>query len=233
MEAVTASSTWAVQMLLVARSRRMCCSRVCRARRRAGRPALSRDTPTMRPGNLRRCSSRAARKAACGPPKNSGTPKRCELPTTTSAPHAPGGRSSVKASRSLATTSRAPAACTRAATSSSSKSAPSLAGYWTRAPNTFSSQRNRCRSATTTSRPSGSARVLTTSMVCGWQWSATRKTLARGRRSSRRRHSVMASAAAVASSRREALATGMAVSSETMVWKLRSASRRPWAISAW
>ena len=33
MEAMTARSTWAVQMLLVALSRRMCCSRVCRARR--------------------------------------------------------------------------------------------------------------------------------------------------------------------------------------------------------
>ena len=33
MLAITASSTWAVQMLEVAFSRRMCCSRVCRARR--------------------------------------------------------------------------------------------------------------------------------------------------------------------------------------------------------
>ena len=32
-EAITASSTWAVQMLEVAFSRRMCCSRVCSARR--------------------------------------------------------------------------------------------------------------------------------------------------------------------------------------------------------
>jgi len=37
-----------VQTLLVAFSRRMCCSRVCRDRRRAGRPRESLDTPTMR-----------------------------------------------------------------------------------------------------------------------------------------------------------------------------------------
>ena len=32
-DAITANSTWAVQMLDVAFSRRMCCSRVCRASR--------------------------------------------------------------------------------------------------------------------------------------------------------------------------------------------------------
>ena len=37
MLAMTASSTWAVQMLLVAFSRRMCCSRVCRAKPIGGR----------------------------------------------------------------------------------------------------------------------------------------------------------------------------------------------------
>jgi hypothetical protein len=45
--------------------------------------------------------------------------------------------------------------------------------------------------------------------------------------------SVIASAAAVASSSIEALAIGIAVRSQTMVWKLTSASIRPWEISAW
>ena len=45
--------------------------------------------------------------------------------------------------------------------------------------------------------------------------------------------SVIASAAAVASSSMEALAIGMPVSSATMVWKFTSASMRPWLISAW
>ena len=85
--------------------------------------------------------------------------------------------------------------------------------------------------ASTTFRPSGSARVRMTSIVCGWQSPATTRvspllfTL--------RRASVMASAAAVASSSIEALAMAMPVRSQTMVWKFTSASMRPCEISAW
>ena len=43
----------------------------------------------------------------------------------------------------------------------------------------------------------------------------------------------MASAAAVASSSSDALARSIPVRSLTMVWKLRSASRRPCEISGW
>ena len=43
----------------------------------------------------------------------------------------------------------------------------------------------------------------------------------------------MASAAAVPSSSKEALAISMPVKSNTMVWKFNKASKRPWAISAW
>ena len=53
MLASTASRTCAVQMLLVAFSRRMCCSRVCKAKRYAGRPSASTLTPTNRPGSER------------------------------------------------------------------------------------------------------------------------------------------------------------------------------------
>ena len=45
--------------------------------------------------------------------------------------------------------------------------------------------------------------------------------------------SVMASAAAVASSSSEALATGRPVRSSTTVWKFSSASSRPCEISGW
>ena len=48
-----------------------------------------------------------------------------------------------------------------------------------------------------------------------------------------RRISSTASATAVASSSREAFATGRAVRSWTMVWKFSSASSRPWEISGW
>ncbi|MNV21999.1 hypothetical protein D3C71_1129540 [compost metagenome] len=53
MLAMLASNTCAVQMLEVAFSRRMCCSRVCMARRRAGLPKRSTETPTRRPGMSR------------------------------------------------------------------------------------------------------------------------------------------------------------------------------------
>ncbi len=68
MLAMTAGKTCEVQMLLVAFSRRMCCSRVCSARRNAVWPWQSRETPTRRPGILRVNSLRVAKNAACGPP---------------------------------------------------------------------------------------------------------------------------------------------------------------------
>ena len=68
MLAVTASSTWAVQMLEVAFSRRMCCSRVCSASRYACVPCASRETPTSRPGSERSSFSRTEMNPACGPP---------------------------------------------------------------------------------------------------------------------------------------------------------------------
>ena len=45
--------------------------------------------------------------------------------------------------------------------------------------------------------------------------------------------SVIASATAVPSSSSDALAVGRPVRSATMVWKLSSASSRPWRISGW
>jgi hypothetical protein len=79
--------------------------------------------------------------------------------------------------------------------------------------------------------PSGSARVRTTAIVCGWQLSATKNV--RRSPSASASHMCIASAAAVASSRSDALASGSPVRSATMVWKLMSASSRPCAISAW
>ena len=79
--------------------------------------------------------------------------------------------------------------------------------------------------------PSGSARVSTTAEVCGNRSASTTNRgdlLLLARRSS-----VIASAAAVASSSIDALATSMPVRSATMVWKLSSASSRPWLISGW
>ena len=72
----------------------------------------------------------------------------------------------------------------------------------------------------------GSARVLTTAIVCGWQPSATKKVRAFVLRRDRRQR-VIASAAAVASSSSEALAHSSPVRSRIRVWKLSSASSRP------
>ena len=80
--------------------------------------------------------------------------------------------------------------------------------------------------------PSGAAFVRTTAIVCGWQSSAT-KNAVRDPASPLARHSVIASPAAVASSRSDAFASGRPVRSATIVWKLSSASSRPCAISAW
>ena len=55
-------------------------------------------------------------------------------------------------------------------------------------------------------------------------------TASRGRSSNIMR---IASAAAVASSSIEQLASEKPVREEIIVWKLMSASRRPWVISAW
>ncbi len=68
-------------------------------------------------------------------------------------------------------------------------------------------------------------------MVCGWQSLATTKTMLLLR--TLRLASVMASAAAVASSSMDAFAMAMPLRSQTMVWKLISASSRPCEISAW
>ena len=78
--------------------------------------------------------------------------------------------------------------------------------------------------------PSGSARVRSTASVCGRQSASARKV--RPRRADRRA-SVIASAAAVASSSSEAPAHGSAVRSAIIVWKFSSASSRPWEISGW
>ena len=75
---------------------------------RQGRSSASTESPTRRPGRSRSSPAFTAMNAACGPPYQSGTPKRCDDPTTTSAPHSPGGLSSVRARRSAATVTMAP-----------------------------------------------------------------------------------------------------------------------------
>ena len=127
-----------------------------------GRPAASTDTPDEAAGHGRGwAASRTARKPACGPPKPRGTPKRWAEPTTTSAPHSPGGvqqgegqqvgghddegaRARGPARRPGGRSRHRAGRCPGTATSTPKRSVPSRSG---------------AGSPTTTSRPSGSARV--------------------------------------------------------------------------
>ncbi len=231
MPAITASSTCAVQMLLVAFSRRMCCSRVCNASRYAGLPSASRDTPTRRPGSIRSNPERTARYPAWGPPKPIGTPNRWVVPAAMSAPASPGGRSSVNASRSAATHTSAPTPWAAATSGAWSRTAPDAPGYCTCRPKNSAGSSSTSRSSTRTSMPSGCARLAITAMVCGNASASTTYTglLLRDARRAR----VIASAAAVPSSSIDAFAVARPVRSVTIVWKFSSASSRPWLISGW
>ena len=68
MTPASALSVCAVVMLCVAFSRRMCCSRVWSVSTKPRRPSASVVSPAIRPGILRRYSSRAAKKPNDGPP---------------------------------------------------------------------------------------------------------------------------------------------------------------------
>ena len=127
---------------------------------------------------MRLWASRVAMKPAWGPPKPSGTPKRCDEPTTMSAPISPGGRSSTRPSRSAATVTSAPGVV-------GGRDQRRVVAHLAARSRGTAPARRRCRSGevgrrraspTTTSMPSGTARVRTTSMVWGWQSASTRNT---------------------------------------------------------
>ncbi len=120
------------------------------------------------------------------------------------------------------------AACSASISAVKSRRWPWVPGYWKIAPKTFSASSS-SGAPTITSMSRGAARVRITAMFCGWQFSSTKK--ARAFDLATRCAMVMASAAAVASSRSEALAISSPVRSLTMVWKFSSASSRPWLIS--
>ena len=184
-----------------------------------------------RPGILRFSASAQAMNPACGPPKPIGTPKRCDEPMQMSAPNSPGAFRTVSASKSAATIVTAPAALALAKNSAKSSMRPRVSGYCTNTANNPSHAAGAkvCQSPVITSMPNGSARVTTTSIVCGWQRSETKIALPFGLPA---RAKLIASAAAVPSSSSEALETSSPVRSVIIVWKFSKASNRPCAISA-
>ncbi len=100
-----------VQMFEVARSRRMCCSRVCKVRTKPRRPSLSTVSATSRPGSRRRCSFFAAKNPSAGPPKLAGVPIDWPSAIATSAPYSPGGARTPSDTGSTLAMRSAPARC--------------------------------------------------------------------------------------------------------------------------
>ncbi len=220
-----------MQMFEVAFSRRMCCSRVCSDSRYAGRPSASTDTPTRRPGSCRSSPARTARYPAWGPPKPIGTPKRCVVPTATSAPSEPGERSSVRARRSAATTASPPWSWIAAMTSLGSQTRPAAPGNWMKPPKASGTASGSSKDTTRTSIPSASARWRSSAIVCGRASASTRNTL--DALFEARRASSIPSTTAVDSSSIDAPAVAIPVRSVTIVWKVMSASSLPCEISGW
>ena len=118
---------------------------------------------------------------------------------------------------SAATTASAPCSLLFAMNARGSTTRPSVSGYWTTVAKTFVAKSNVAASPTMTSMPSASARVRTTSMVAGLQPLET-KIAFRSSEPLKPYARCIASAAAVASSRSEALAISRPVRSETIVW---------------
>ena len=115
-------------MLLVAFSRRMCCSRVCRARTKPRRPSTSSVSPAIRPGMRRISASVPQKKPTEGPPKSSRLPSGWPSPRAMSAPHSPGGLRMPRVIGSTATTSSAPCSLAAAPSASTSSTAPRKLG---------------------------------------------------------------------------------------------------------
>ena len=110
--AASALSAWLLQMLLVAFSRRMCCSRV--EQREHERRSCRRRRPSGRRGG-RASGARASRgrRRSRGPGRRSSSalPSGWPSPTTMSAPYALGGSSTPSRIGLAATTNSAPASC--------------------------------------------------------------------------------------------------------------------------
>ena len=235
MPAMIASSTWAVQMLLVAFSRRMCCSRVWRARRKAGLPWASlRDADDAaghlagvfglggHEGGVRAAEAHRDAEAlggADGDVRAEFAGRLDEREREQVGGDDDQGAGGVGLRRLSARSRRCGRRCRDIARGRRRGRSLEVVGFG-------------CGSPTTTSMPSDSARVRDDGDGLRMAVVGDEEAL-RARRSTRRWHMAIASAAAVASSSSEALARGRPVRSATIVWKLSSASRRPWEISAW
>ena len=126
-------------MLLVAFSRRMCCSRVCSVRTKQRLPRRSTVWPAMRPGMRRTNFSRQAMMPRYGPPYGIGVPSEWPSATAMSAPQSPGRFSRPRLIGSNAATTSAPASWAILASASASSRQPKKFGCWTRTQAVWSS----------------------------------------------------------------------------------------------
>ena len=233
MPAMFASSTCAVQMLLVAFSRRMCCSRVCSASRSARATLASR--PTRRPGGRAGCACtprawRGTRRAGRRSPsaRRSAAPSRPRRRR----PSPPAGASST--ARAGRRRPRPACRCACRCSTSARVVADGAAGarvLQQHAEHALGGQVRRPARRPPRRCPSGSARVCTTAMVCGWQSRVDEEGVAAlGVDPPQHRHRLGRGGGLVEQRRVGEVHAGEVA---TIVWKLRSTSSRPWEISGW
>jgi hypothetical protein len=160
-----------------------------------------------------------------------GTPKRCDEPTTTSAPHRPGGSQQHQRQQ---VGGHHHHAASRVHPLGERSPVPHV-------PNGPGSCRSTPKHRSTSRSVSGIAHHHLDAERLGprgHDGDGLRVAVASTKNADplcldRRLAMVMASAAAVPSSRSDALARSMPVRSATIVWKFSSASSRPWLISGW
>ncbi len=220
-------------MLLVAFSRRICCSRVCSARRSAGWPAASWLTAHQPPGHLRAeglAGGEEGRVRAAKPHRHAEAlgaahhhvgahlAGRRQQHQRQQVGADDGQRAGLVGGGDLGLHGRGWRRWCR------DIAAPARTGW--------RADRGGVAGCDIDQRPAQRrARVASTARVCGCRSAATATTADPAARY--RSAIATASAAAVASSSSDALAIGRPVRSATMVWKFSSASSRPCAISAW
>jgi len=160
---LTASKTCAVQMLEVAFSRRICCSRVCSASRYAGSPRASTD---KRRGGRERALQRIAHRHIGGVSRQKPIARQSAARSDRDVgAEFAGRRRSVSASRSAATTAARPSP---AALRSPGRRAPRLNyRFCSNAPNISALSRSVRGSPTIKFPRSGSARVRSTATSAG------------------------------------------------------------------
>ena len=158
------------------------------------------------------------------------------MPTTTSAPNLPGASNFTKLNISAATATFIWLSFAFLMNDFISLTNPSLPGYWSIAPKNSDEKSKVSSLPTTNSTPIGFALVCKRDKVWGKIASETKNLLTLfffWSLSLTANNKLIASAAAVLSSKRDALASSIPVRSVTIVWKFNNASKRPWAISAW